>query len=348
MEYVNDINIMEAVIHILDNNNDEPILNEYKIELTDDVYKFIYKHVERCLKSEDLKYAVFNPERHVVKEVSQEFLNGANQDIVEVSQELARQLFYIMRANPDISSSDLLTVSISTDQGPMLGILKMDYIKNFTHKVDFVDDKIGIGIVEQAAGLPASGQKVQKCAFIKPVRDENEVDLMVIDKSKKSSEDDEYGANYFVNNYLGCKLIQNERDMTKTFVKATETWTRNNILEDAAKAEEIRTTIKSKLKEDDNINIEELSRELFKDEKEVRLKEDFTTFVRGHGLSEDVEIDKLWVEKKMKRTRLNIDKEIDLYIDDETYHDNSKFEIIRNGDGSINLVIKNVKNYIEK
>ncbi|EGT3617056.1 nucleoid-associated protein [Clostridium perfringens] len=347
MEYVNDINIMEAVIHILDGNSDEPILNEYKVDLTDDIYKFIYKHVEKGLKSEDLKYAVFNPERHIVKEVSQEFLNGINRDIVEVSQELARQMFYIMKANSNIPSCDLLTVSISTDQGPMLGILKMDYIKNFTHKVDFVDDKIGIGIIEQTAGLPASGQKVQKCAFIKPIRDDQDVNLMVIDKQKKSSEEDEYGANYFINNYLGCTVIQNERDMTKTFVKATETWTRNNIIEDAGKAENIRTKIKSKLKEEDVINIEELSRELFSEE-EPMLKDDFTTFVRGQGLEKDVEVDKLWIEKKMKRTRLKIDKEIDLYIDDEVYHDESKFEIIRNGDGSINMVIKNIKNYIEK
>ncbi len=54
------------------------------------------------------------------------------------------------------------------------------------------------------------------------------------------------------------------------------------------------------------------------------------------------------LKKKMKRTRLKIDKEIDLYIDDEAYHDDSKFEIVRNGDGSINMVIKNIKNYIEK
>ncbi|MDZ5252247.1 nucleoid-associated protein [Clostridium sp. LIBA-8841] len=346
MEYVNDINIMEAVIHILDSNSDEPILNEYKIDLTDDVYKFIYKHVEKGLKSEDLKYAIFNPERHVVKEVSQDYLNGVNRDIVEVSQELARQMFYIMRGNSNIPSCDLLTVSISTDQGPMLGILKMDYIKNFTHKVDFVDDKIGIGIVEQAAGLPASGQKVQKCAFIKPIRDDQDINLMVIDKQRKSSEEDEYGANYFINNYLGCTVFQNERDMTKTFVKATETWTRNNIIEDAEKAENIRTKIKGKLKEEDVINIEELSRELFNEE--PMMKENFTTFVKGQGLEDDVEIDKLWVEKKMKRTRLKIDKEIDLYIDDEAYHDESKFEIVRNGDGSINMVIKNIKNYIEK
>ena len=54
------------------------------------------------------------------------------------------------------------------------------------------------------------------------------------------------------------------------------------------------------------------------------------------------------VDKKLKRVRLNIDKQIDLYINEETYHDQQKFEVVRNGDGSINLIIKNVINYIEK
>ena len=44
--------------------------------------------------------------------------------------------------------ASVIVASIITDQGPMIAILKMDYVKNFTHQVDFVDDKIGIGIVE--------------------------------------------------------------------------------------------------------------------------------------------------------------------------------------------------------
>ena len=65
---------------------------------------------------------------------------------------------------------------------------------------------------------------------------------MVLDK-QKSSKDEEYGANYFISNFLGASIITNERDMTKTFVKAAENWTRKNITEDAGKAEEIRTAI---------------------------------------------------------------------------------------------------------
>lgn len=346
MDYVNDININEAVIHILDNNSMEPILNEYKLEMEEDTYKFIYKHIEKCFNDEELKYAKFNEERNIVKEVVQDYLNGENNDLITFSKELSRQLFSIMKGNVNIPSCDLIVASIITDQGPMIAILKMDYVKNFTHEIEFVDNKIGIGIVPQSAGLPGSSQKIQKAAFIKPIKEEDTYNLMVLDKQKKSKEDDEYGANYFINSFLGCTIVANERDMTKTFLKAAETWTRKNFVEDAVTAEKVRTTVKGKLKEEDIINIDELSHELFKDE--PKTKEEFCTFVKAQGLNDDVQVDKTWVEKKLKRVRLKIDKDIDLYINEEVYHDNNRFEIQRNGDGSINMIIKHVMNYIEK
>ena len=346
MEYISDINIQEAVIHIVDSNTDEPVLNEYSLELNEDTYNFLHRHLEKCFKDEELKYALFNPERNIVKEVVQDYLNGIDNDLISLSKELARQLFIIMKGNTNIPSCDLLIVSLVTDQGPMIGILKMDYVKNFTHKVEFIENKIGIEIVPHAAGLPASNQRIQKAAFIKPIRENQSYNIMVIDKQRKSKDEDEYGANYFISNFLGCSIVNNERDMTKTFLKAAENWTRSNIVEDADRAERIRTAVKAKLKEEDKINIDELSNELFKEEPEI--KNDFTTFVKSHGLEDEVTIDKQWVEKKLKRVRLKIDKDIDLYINEEAYHDGSRFEIQRNGDGSINMIIKHVINYIEK
>lgn len=346
MEYISDINIQEGIIHIVDSNSDEPILNEYSLELNEDIYKFLHKHIEKCFNDEELKYAVFNPERNIVKELVQDYLNGIENDLIGLSQELARQLFIIMKGNVNIPSCDLIIVSIITDQGPMIGILKMDYVKNFTHQVEFKESKIGIDIVPQSAGLPASSQRIQKAAFIKPIREEQRYNLMVIDKQRKSKDEEEYGANYFISNFLGCSIINNERDMTKTFLKATENWTRSNIVEDADKAERIRTTVKAKLKEEDTINIDELSNELFKENPQV--KNDFSSFVKSHGLEDEVAIDKQWIEKKLKRVRLKIDRDIDLYINEEAYHDNTRFEIQRNGDGSINMVIKHVMNYLEK
>jgi hypothetical protein len=345
MEYIREISINEAVIHILDSNTDEPVLNEFRLELNEELYKFILRHVERCFRDEELKYAVFNPERGIVKEISQEYLSGDN-DFLEVSKELARQLFILMKSNVNIPSCDLMVVSVSTEFGPMLGIIKMDYVRNYTHKIDFIEDKIGINIVPQTAGLPAGGQKIQKCAFIKPLRQEQNFHLMVIDKVTKGKENEEYGSNYFISSFLGCSIVTNERDMTKNFLKAAETWTRSNVNGDADKAEVIRTTIKQRLKEDDELNVRELSENLFKESEAS--KQNFMEFIASQGVEESVAIDKEWIEKKLKRVRLKIDKEIDLYINEDTYHDPHKFEIVRNGDGSINMIIKHVVNYIEK
>ena len=346
MEYINDINIQEAVIHILDSNGEEPILNEYTLNLNEDIYKFLHKHIEKCFKDEELKTALFNEGRNITREIVQDYLNGLDDSIMGLSQELGRQLFAIMKGNVNIPPCDLVVLSLLTDGGPMIGILKMDYIKNFTHAVEFVDNKIDIGIVPQSAGLPGSGQRIQKAAFIKPIRDGQDYDLLVIDKQRKSKDDDEYGANYFINSYLGCTIVPNNRDVTKSFVKATESWTRSNVKEDAEKAEMIRSTIKSKLKNEESIDIEQLSSELFENEPESKVE--FSTFVKGHGIENEINVDKTWVEKKLKRVRLKIDKDIDLYINEEAYNDNTKFEIQRNGDGSINMVIKHVINYIEK
>lgn len=344
MEYINDLTINDAVIHILDNNSEEAILNEYKLELNDEIYTFFSKHVQKCLNDEELKYAVFSEERNIVKDLSQEFLYGES-DFLETSKELAKQMFLLMRSKGNVPSCDLVVLSVSTEYGPMLGILKMDYIKNYVHTVDFIEDKIGINIVPQYSGLPGSGQKIQKCTFIKPMKEDNTFDLMVIDKQNKKDKD-EYGSNYFINNFLGCRIVNNERDMTKKFIQAAEKWTRTNLKENAEAQETVRSTLKKKLREEESIDIKDVADEIF--QQEEASKQSFIEFVKEEGGVETVDVDKQWIEKKLKRIRLKVDKDIDLYINEGAYNDNSRFEIIRNGDGTINMTIKHISNYVEK
>jgi hypothetical protein len=77
-------------------------------------------------------------------------------------------------------------------------------------------------------------------------------------------------------------------------------------------------------------------------------KESFAREIKMQCNAEEIPLDKVYIDKKLKRVRLNIDKEIDLYINADAYKDKSKFEVVRNGDGTINLVVKNVISYIEK
>lgn len=342
MEYINDVSIQDAIIHILDNEAEEAILNEYPLALSEELYEFIYKHITKSLKDEELKYANFNEGRGLVKDITSEFFTKEI-DFVTMSKELARRLFAIMKANGNIASCDLLIVSFITEHGEMVGILKMDYIRNYAHSVDFVDDKIGIKIIEQYTGLPSSSQRLQKCAFVKERKEES--DLLVIDKTNKNKDD--YGANFFVGNYLDCTIVDNTRDYTKKFMKAAETWTQKALSDNADEQEFVRSNLKRKLKEEEVLDVKSMAEEIFKDNHEA--KESFTQYVmESANISEEIPLDKEYVEKKLKRVRLKIDKDIDLYLNEETYHDGMRFEIVRNGDGTINMIVKNVRNYVEK
>ena len=345
MEYIREINIREAVIHILDNNSEEPILNEFALDLNEENYNFLLKHIQRCLKDEGLKYARFNKEKSIVKDLSQEYLNGEN-NILDVSKELARQMFILMRAKGNIPSCDILTVSFSTEYGMFLSIFKMDYIKNYLHNIQYVDNKIGIDIVPQFTGLPASSSRIQKCAFIKVLCQSNEYDLMVIDKKLKNKSAEDYGSNWFSQSYLGCTLIDNERDETRDFIKLTEKWTQNALSENADKQEQVRRKVKETLRQEEVIDIEKFADETFP--KNPEIKESFKEYAAEYGIKEKVNIDKDYVDKKLKRVRLKIDRDIDLYISEDAYKDNNRFEIQRNGDGSINMILKYISNYIEK
>ncbi|WP_461204631.1 nucleoid-associated protein [Clostridium sp. DL1XJH146] len=345
MEYITDISINEAVVHILDNNADEVVLNQFTLKLDEELYFYLEKHIKKALRDEELKYAFFNGERNLVKEISQEYLNGAA-DFLETSKELARQLFVLMRSKGNIPSCDLVVVSFSTEFGPMLGVLKMDYIKNYIHAIDFLEDRIGINIVPQYTGLPSNSQRIQKCAFIKKIQEDNEYDLLLLDKKAKTDKNEEYGANYFVMNYLGSYVVDNDRDITKLFVKAAEKWTRETYKENAVKQEIMRTGLKKQLKEVEEVDIEKVSEEILGDNKEE--KEKFIKYIKEQGVDEKIQIDKNWLEKKFKRVRLKVDKDVDIYLDEETYHDNSRFVIQRNGDGTINMTIRGISNYLEK
>lgn len=340
MDYINEINIMEATIHVLDNNADEPVLNEFPLELTEEVYSFIFKHTARCLNDENLKYAVFTEEMSTVRKLSFEYLNGEN-SLINISKELAAELFNLMRRRGNIPACDLLTVGFTTEYGPFIGIFKMDYIKNYMHDINFIEKKVGINVIPQFTGLPASSAKIQKCAFIKAPIAGNKFDLLVIDKQSKVSKiEDDYGKNYFMDNYLGCRIITNDRDNTKNFIEGTERFIRG-FTDDAESAEEIREKVREKLTNEEEINLEEIG-DMMPDVKSSYLMQ------MSKSCDDKFSIDKKYVEKKLKRIRLKVDKEIDIYLSQEAYKDKSKFEVVRNGDGTINMLIKHIKNYIEK
>ncbi|MBX4259779.1 nucleoid-associated protein (plasmid) [Clostridium estertheticum] len=343
MEYIKEININEAVIHVLDNNSDVPILNEYALDLNEDMYNILLKLIKKGLNDEKLRYAVFNDCTGLVMDQTKKYLNGEN-NLLYISKEIAKELFSLMRSKGGIPSCDFITVSFTTEFGPLLGLFKMDYIKNYTHSIEIIDNKMSIDVIAQMSSLSDKAQKIQKCAFIKAFREENTFDLMVIDNQSKNKVDEEYGSTYFTGDFLKCDLVSNERDMTRNFMAATERYARTNFREDAEKQEIFRKDVKRQLEENESINIHDFAEKIFDDDE----MENFNEFMEENNVVGIITVDKEYIAKKLRRTRLKIEGGIDIYVNEDTYNDKSQFDVQRNGDGTINMIIKHISNYIEK
>lgn len=328
MEYISDINIIDSAIHILENDGTSPILNNDKLILDDETYKFVYKNVEKSIKDDLIQYANFSraAEAEELESLFDSFFDG-KKSLVDISKELSSKMYEIMRGNNLIPSCDLLFTHITTDIGQMLGIIKLDFVSMFNNSVK--DSTIEI---VQGQGLPV-GAKIQKAVFIRPDRKEDEFRVLILDKRTKSKDED-FGANYFINDFMHIKTFKNERDISKEFYSKIEDYIADNKEIGDLQKIEAKSKLKDALLEGGSLEIAEFVEDL-KIPGADEIIEEFENLEL-----EEIKIDSTWAEKKLKKTTVTADKDIKITLPQNIYNDSSKFEIKKNSDGSFNVIIK--------
>ncbi len=338
--------IEKAIIHVLDKNTDEPLLTDYEQEVNEEIHEFLEKHIVKSLHDEDNKTGKFEKGTGIVKESCLDIFNDPT-CFVDKSKDIASKLFKVMKRNNNISSSDLVICQYSHDDKKYIGILKLDYKTSFIHNVEYHDDKFKISIIPQSIGLPGMGQKLQKCVFVKNFNEEDEYDLIVLDKQGFQKDEDGDVAQFFVREFLNCRVLSDNRDHTKLFKNVTEKWTRKNLKDDIEKAQEVREEIIESLKNGVEIDVDKFTQDIFGND--MDMQDNLKGFIKNEGLeTENFEVDKKWVEKKMKKRIMKTDTGIEVKGDYEDMQDPMKFQVHRNGDGTVNLIIRNVRFFSER
>jgi hypothetical protein len=346
MRNIDSVLVKKAIIHVLDRNADTPILTDFEQEIDEDIHEFLEKHIVKSLTDEENKKAKFKDGMTVVKNACQTIFQDESK-FIEASHIIAQHMFKAMKNNNQISSADLVVCLYSSQEENYIGILKMDYKKSFIHNVEFIDDQLRISILPQAIGLPGLGQKLQKCAFIKPFDEGDDFDLILLDKQSYGKDDDSEIAFFFANNFLCCDILMDSRDKTRTFKNLTEKWTRKNLKENFDKAQEVREEMITTLKNSAEIDIEKFTQNVFGND--MDMQQNFVQQFHKEGIPIDsFDIDKNWVEKKMKKRVMKTDTGMEIRAEYDDFEDRMKFEMKRNGDGTVDLVIKNVRSFQER
>ena len=332
--------IHKFIIHVLDKENDTPILNDYEGRVSPEVDKFFQKVMNRVAKDDDLRKAAFkNYNDNLIKNCCEQIIYDED-TFLQNSKEIAAYLFEVMKINAEIESCDLAICLYTVKDEKYVGIVKLDYKRLYTHSIELLDEKFNIQMVSNEIGIPETGRQKQAAIVgANGINDEYHLKVLDKDAEKEGSE------SKFVSEFLHAEKIDDDKYKTKVFKNNAENWITNALSSDIKKAEDVRSMLNYTLKEKQEINVQDFIENNIKDEE---LKESFKEHMEDKGLEESFNIDKKWVEKKLKKRSIRTDNGFDIKGNLSDFEDPMKYSVRQNENGSIDIVIKNVNFYEEK
>ncbi len=332
--------IHKFIIHVLDKNNDFPILNDFEGKINQEVDKFFKKTIKKVSKDDDLRKAIFNNyNENIVKNCCEQIIYN-EETFVENSKEIASYLFEIMKVNQEIDSCDLAVCLYSDKDEKNVAILKLDYKKLYTHTIEYVDDKFNIQMVSNKVGISETANQKQ-CAIVGVSGINDEYHFVLVDKDfeKKGLE------SKFLSEFLCATKIDDDKYKTKVFKNTTENWITNALSKDMKQAEDVRGMLNYSLKEKNDLEVDKFIKDAINDED---LRDSFKEHLKEKGIEDTFSIDKKWIEKKLKNRSIKTDTGFEIKSNYTNFEDNMKYSIRKNENGTFDILIKNITFYEEK
>ena len=320
--------IHKFIIHVLDKNSDTPILNDFEGRVSQDIEAFFQKKISKVSRDNDIRTAVFNDySNNLIKKCCEQIIYDES-SFLNNSKEIAAYLFDVMKLNATLESCDLAICLYSQKDEKKVAILKLDYNKSYTHSIEFKDDKFNIQetkTVKIAALVGLSGMN-------------DEYHLRVLDKDAEKEE----ANSKFVTEFLNATKVKDDKYKTKMFKAFVDSYIAH-LYSDMKQGEDVRGMLLYMLREKQKLDIDEFADKAIKDD----LKDSFKDHIEEKGI-ESFNIDKKWVEKNLKNRHIKTDTGFEIKGKMDDFEDFMKYGIRHNGNGTIDIVIKNVHFYNEK
>lgn len=350
MRYIKDLLLEKVALHVIDTSGDEVVVGHKPLMVTQEVEEFVRKHIVKSLNSDETFSGRFLSDDTVTGQVIKSLVEDHN-EFMDASITLAERMFEVTR-NTDIPSGDLLFAQYVADEQRCFAVIKLDYQSYPTHHVFTEDEDVTTALVSNHVLLPKTGQGLKKCAFF--TKGNEGVDMIVLNKRQKIEDGNE---DYFVSQFLEAVLVKDDTVKTREFKATVEKWTQKNLSEQIEKATTVREMTNEALIDEDVINIEEyvdcvIDNINVNDDVEnidviaKSLKEGLET--QGYKADDEFYVDKVLVDKKMKTRQIKTDTGLVIKGDMELFNDAQRFAVRKNGDGTVDYIIKNVRAILEK
>ncbi|SMB95566.1 hypothetical protein SAMN00017405_0432 [Desulfonispora thiosulfatigenes DSM 11270] len=332
-----DIFIRKLVVHILDKNIGLPVLSDLELSLTSEISEFITKHIRKVLKDASLKEAKFiNNECQAQKLCGK--LKEDYSSFLMVTRKFASKFFEQMNNFIDISNGDLACCLFEISNKKYYAMIKFNYKESYIHQVKNVENGTLNTIIKQKTVLPNDNQRVEEFVIIN-------LDDFSIKLLEKKFDKDGSKQFYISNEILECTSDLSGKDKVKVLEKTTKEMVSKYFDDsDISKIVEFKRIVSENINDSSVVDVHEIADTVFGDIAEVR--EEYIKQIQKNGISEKkipVNFDQTRNVYKKQKIVTDTGIEINLLVDEFTNKD--KIEFINNEDGTVSILLKNIKEF---
>ena len=333
-----EIRIRKSILHILDSLKGEPVLSDDCLDADPDLNEFLKEHIVKIVNGDDSKTCEFHKKESEVFALLDTY---DDDDFVNISKDLAKYLYTIMKENIDIPSADLFVVRFSADSMEYLAILKMNYKTMYTHRSIPENDHLINEVFRYKELLPTESSRLSEACVIRL----NDLSVRLIEKKAEINGKKE---DYFSELFLKCRTRLSDKKKLNLVQKAIESVNRE-AYEETERYEpqmQAKAVINNLLEKNGGFVVEEVGDLLFKE------REDLVTAYRDKLEQYDIVKEEVLpraesTTKKYVRQHLVTDSGIEIKIPMHEYEEGNAV-IETNPDGTMSLHIKNIGNITAK
>ena len=331
---INEINIEKTILHILDPSIGLAVLSEEEHPYNGEMIEFIKSHIEKIFNDVNVKKSCFFGDNNRTKALCQDIANDRDL-FIEKTKEFSQTMYDLLAQNVDIPPCDLICSLFKGDDKSYLGFFIFNYKTSYIHYVEELETGRLNTVIKQSTTLPNISQKIDQFFII------DLEDFSILLREKKYEVNGE--KDYYLSKYL-LKSVDSLSDKAKVDIvnRVSKKIVKDYYEDDVTKLAEIKSAMVDSIEESNYIDVDSIKTTVFKNN--IDIQKIYDEEIEKKGLKDRIiPVNELLNKKISKTQKFKTDNGIEIKVPIEYLASDEMIEFLNNSDGTVSLLLKNIK-----
>ena len=331
---IEEINIDKIILHILDPSVGLPVFSEEEHPYSGEIVEFMKIHIEKIFSDINIKKSFFKNEDNKVKQSSLDVLN--NPDLfIEKTKEIAGNMYNLLAQNVDIPPYDLICSLFKGDGKSYLGFFIFNYKTSYIHYVEELETGRLNTVVKQSTTLSNINQKIDEFFII----DLEDFSILLKEKRYDINGEKEF---YLSTYLLKSTDVLSDKGKLDIVNKVSKKIVKDFYNDDVVKLAEIKTAMVESVEQTESVDVDYVKTQVFKNNPDVQRIYDEEIEKKGL-VDKTINVDANLIKKISKTQKLVMDNGIEIKVPIEYLNGSDTVEFLNNPDGTISVLLKNIR-----